>query len=80
VEAVNPDEALEPVVVGPGQTTTIPVTITPEGSAGSVVSGTLYVDDLTSIAGAATWNTLANNVNQGSDLAALPYEYKIGAS
>ena len=36
---------LSPVVVGPGQTGTIPVTITPNAPSGTQVSGTLYIDD-----------------------------------
>ena len=35
----------DPVQINPGQTVSIPVTITPSGPSGTVVSGTLYVDD-----------------------------------
>jgi hypothetical protein len=78
LQAVNAGAPVNPILVGPGQTGTIPVTITPSGSPGTVVSGTLYVDDLTSASGLATWNELSTvNVSQASDLAALPYQYTI---
>ena len=54
--------------VDPGQTATIEVTITPPGTAGSVVQGTLYADDFVDT---TTFET-------GSEIAALPYEYKVG--
>jgi hypothetical protein len=59
------------VTVQPGQSATIPVTITPSGAAGSVVQGTLYVDQLAVDASDVT-NESAN------DVAAIPYEYAIG--
>jgi hypothetical protein len=78
-QAINASAPVNPVVVGPGQSATIPVTITPSGSSGSVVNGTLYVDDLTIISGEATWNELGVvNIDQASELAAIPYEYTIG--
>ena len=49
----------------------------PSGASGSVVSGTLYVDDLSTASGAATWNEIGPNVSEASDLAAIPYEYTI---
>jgi hypothetical protein len=54
--------------VDPGQTATIEVTITPSGTAGTVVQGTLYADDFVDT---TTFET-------GSEIAALPYEYKVG--
>lgn len=78
-ESLNPSAALDLYVVDPGQTITIPVTITPQGSAGTTVTGTLYVDDITSVNAGATWNELSPNINQASDLAAVPYEYTIGS-
>jgi hypothetical protein len=62
-----------PVYVPAGGSATIPVTITPSGSAGSTVSGTLFVDDVT-IAGAYIGFDLPN----GDELAAIPYSYTIG--
>jgi hypothetical protein len=55
-------------VVNPGQTRTINVTIKPTGPAGTVVTGTLYVDDFVD----------SMSFLSGSQLAALPYSYKIG--
>ena len=43
--SINPAATFSPIVINPGQTGTIDVTITPSGSSGTVVSGTLYVDD-----------------------------------
>src|SRR6185437_5167235 len=34
-----------PITLNPGQTGTIVVTITPSGASGTVVNGTLYIDD-----------------------------------
>jgi hypothetical protein len=57
-----------PIVVAPGATGTIPLTITPHASAGTVVRGTLYVDD--NSYARSTWDT-------GDDVAAIPYEYTV---
>jgi hypothetical protein len=47
--SINPAYALfSPVVINPGQTSTILVTITPSGPSGTLVRGTLYVDDYVS--------------------------------
>jgi subtilisin family serine protease len=70
--------ALDPVVVAPGDSTTIRVTITPSAASGTVVSGHLYLDDLSLVNGAATWNEVSNDIPQANDVAALPYEYKVG--
>jgi hypothetical protein len=59
------------VTIQPGQSATIPVTITPSGTAGSVVSGTLYVDQL-----AVDTSDVTNE--SANDVAAIPYEYTIG--
>jgi hypothetical protein len=58
------------IVINPGQTATINVTITPSGASGTVVSGTLYVD------------TILNDVPPygdiaGDELAGIPYTYTI---
>ena len=54
-----------PITLAPGQSATIIVTITPSGTSGTVVKGTLYIDDF-------------NNLTDGGDeLAAFPYTYKI---
>jgi hypothetical protein len=81
--SVNPSalSGLSPVVIGPGQTGTITVTITPSGSSGSQNSGTLYVDaeDLfqfqvnTNVVNLNTGNPEPN----GSEVAAIPYRYTV---
>jgi hypothetical protein len=65
-------------VVDPGQSVTIPVTITPSGASGTTVSGTLYLDDGFLISGAVTENGLTGTFPQGSDVAAFNYEYTVG--
>ena len=63
--------SVTPLVIAPGGTATIEVTITPSAAAGTVVKGTLYVDDL--LAAIPPLSQLS-----GDELAALPYEYKVG--
>ena len=66
-----------PYVVNPGQSVTIPVTITPQGSPGTTVSGTIYVADSSFISGSVTYNLLGGTFPEGSDVAAFPYSYTI---
>jgi hypothetical protein len=54
-----------PLTLGPGQTGTFNVTITPSGASGTVAQGTLYID---------TWDYYTDG---GSELVAVPYEYTI---
>ncbi len=61
-----------PVVINPGATATIDVTITPSGASGTVVSGNLYVDTYSTGTPTAVYSQLA-----GDELAALPYTYTI---
>ncbi|HEY1917591.1 MAG TPA: hypothetical protein VGH27_18635 [Streptosporangiaceae bacterium] len=68
--SVDPAAPYGIFVVNPGQTRTITVTITPAGPAGNTVSGDLYVDDLAP-------SVLPYGQVAGSELAALPYRYKI---
>jgi Subtilase family len=68
--SINPTATYTPLSVNPGQTSTINVTLTPSGASGSVVSGTLYVDD----ADLVQFGETAPNGNQ---VAALPYEYTV---
>ena len=56
------------LTVKPGQTKTVTLTIKPSGAKGSVVQGMLYIDDF-----ADSLQFLS-----GSQLVALPYQYKIG--
>jgi hypothetical protein len=54
--------------VNPGQTRTLALTIKPSGKAGTVVRGTLYVDDFVD----------SLQFLSGSQLVAIPYVYTIG--
>ncbi len=68
--ATNPATTFSPVVINPGQSATVNVTITPSGASGTVVNGTLYIDDfLTNVPPFG---------QQGADeLIGLPYSYTI---
>jgi Subtilase family len=59
-----------PVTINPGQSSVIKVTITPSGASGTVVSGTLYVDDF--VGSLPPYGTTT-----GNELAAIPYSYTI---
>jgi Subtilase family len=59
-----------PVTINPGQTSVINVTITPSGASGTVVRGTLYVDDV--VGSLPPYGTTT-----GNELAAIPYSYTI---
>jgi hypothetical protein len=71
-EAVDASAQFGILTIAPGKSATIQVTVTPTGPAGSVVSGTLYVDDFTYIQLPATDPV-------GSELAAIPYSYTVGS-
>jgi Subtilase family len=71
--SINPAASFSPVVINPGQSATINVTITPSGPAGTVVSGNLYVDDFDSAVPPPAYSQAS-----GDELAALPYEYTVG--
>ena len=82
LQSVEPQAAVNIVTVLPGQSAVIPVTITPSAPSGQVVSGTLYVDELTEALSAS-----ANSENfqpgqtyfqDGTQVAALPYQYRVG--
>ena len=71
--SINPATTFSPIVINPGQTATVNVTITPSGPKGTVVSGNLYVDDFDSnVPPPVTSQT------SGDELAAIPYTYTIG--
>jgi hypothetical protein len=78
--AINPNATPAMKVLQPGQSIVVPVTITPSGTVGSVVSGTLYVDALVGgllpVGGAS--GVLPAGQISGVEMAALPYEYTIG--
>jgi subtilisin family serine protease len=56
----------------PGQSGSIEVYLSPSGAPGTVVQGTLYVDDVTLGSYAGYANT------DGDELADIPYQYKVG--
>lgn len=70
--AVDPNTltTFNAVLVDPGQSVTIPVTITPAGASGTVVNGTIYVDTL--VNGLPPYAQLT-----GDEVAAFPYRYTI---
>jgi Subtilase family/Peptidase inhibitor I9 len=61
--------------IAPGQSRVVDLVITPsqDGSAGTTVSGTLYVDVF------AAFNEIQLGGLTGSDVLSIPYEYKIGS-
>jgi Subtilase family/Peptidase inhibitor I9 len=71
--SVNPATSFSPIVIDPGQTGTVNVTITPSAARGTVVSGNLYVDDFDTDVPPA-----ASHQASGDELAALPYTYAVG--
>ena len=76
--APTPTATFTPYVVNPGQSVTIPVTFTPKGTAGSTVTGTLYISDSSFISPDLNFNIEPGNTPEGSDVAAFPYSYTIG--
>jgi hypothetical protein len=60
--------------LAPGQSTEIEVTITPTGPVGTVINGTLYVDDFTLESFVGTFGVLPD----ADEVAALPYSYTVG--
>jgi Subtilase family/Peptidase inhibitor I9 len=58
--------AFNPITIQPGQTGTITVTLTPSAAHGTVVHGTLYVDDYSPATG------------DGDEMTAIPYTYTVG--
>jgi hypothetical protein len=66
LDVVFGTSTFDPLVLGPGATGTINVTITPEASQiGQVVRGVIYVD------------TFNGTVNTGDEVVALPYAYTV---
>jgi hypothetical protein len=72
--AINPAAlgSLQPVLIDPGKSATIDVTITPSGVSGTVVSGTLYVDTIATGTPTPVFAQFA-----GDQMAGLPYTYTI---
>ncbi len=68
--SLGPGFDFAPIIINPGESAEIPVTITPTGVSGSVVSGNLYVDDFMGalpVTGQLT----------GNEITAIPYSYTI---
>ena len=76
--STNASATFTPYVVEPGQSVTIPVTITAGGAAGSTVTGTLYISDSSFISPLLNFDAQPGNTPEGSDVAAFPYSYTIG--
>ncbi|MGP8207829.1 MAG: S8 family serine peptidase [Acidimicrobiales bacterium] len=60
--------------LAPGQSAEIGVTITPTAPVGTVISGTLYVDDFT----LESFNGTKGVLPDADEVAALPYTYTVG--
>jgi hypothetical protein len=65
-QSVNPNAPYSPLTLGPGQTGTITLIITPNAHKGTVVSGFIGVD------------TLSLATGSGDELVNIPYTYKVG--
>ena len=70
LRAIDAGATFTPTVLDPGQSTTVPLTITPAGASGTVVRGTVYVDDYLS-------DVPPNGTSSENEVSALPYEYTI---
>jgi hypothetical protein len=75
--SLSPAAKLTPYVVEPGQSITIPVTITPTGRPGTIIRGTLYLDGTSLIPGLATDLLFSGNYPEASDVAAFSYSYTV---
>jgi hypothetical protein len=74
--SVNPAlvfATFSPLVLTPGQTGTLNVTITPSGAPGTAVIGTLYLDTYDTGTPTAVFGTYG-----GNEVTAFPYAYTIG--
>jgi hypothetical protein len=78
--STNLSSTLNTVVVDPGESATIPVTIRPSAEVGSTVTGTLYVDDFSPVNAALTDNPDPAISPTGSDVAAFNYKYTVAAA
>lgn len=82
LQSVDAGAPVHVLTVAPGQSVEIPVTFTPSAPAGQTVSGTLYVDELgevpSSAANALNYQPSQAYFQAGTQVAALPYEYRVG--
>jgi hypothetical protein len=67
-----------PYVVNPGQSVSIPVTMTPAGNPGSTVTGTIHIADSSFVSTDLSFHEVFGSSAEGSDVAAFPYSYTIG--
>lgn len=72
LSAINPANSTSPLILSPGETGTITVTITPSGASGTVVEGTLYLGVIASGLPTAAYATYT-----ADEVAAFPYAYTI---
>ena len=81
-QSVDPSAPLGVFTVGPGQSAVLDVTVTPTGVPGQVVTGDLYVDQLTELSTAAVnaENFLPSQsfLPSANHVAALAYRYTVG--
>ena len=78
-DSANPATSLDsfkPITVAPGQTGTIPVTITPSGASGTKVTGTLFLDDTAYFEFGSIQDAVVN-YPQADEVAGLSYQYTI---
>lgn len=73
LSSVDPSATLNTITVGPGETATIPVTITASGQP-QTVSGTIYLDDAQLF---SVLFNLGSVLPNGNEVAALPYKYTV---
>jgi hypothetical protein len=71
--------AFSPVVVAPGTSVVIPITITPTASVGSTVSGTLFVNDFAEGSYFTAGGTIVFATFFTSDIASIPYKYTVSS-
>jgi hypothetical protein len=69
--SIIPSTSATPVIINPGQSATVNVTITPSAAHGTVVSGTLYVDDF--LSSIPPYGQIA-----ADEMAGFPYSYTVG--
>jgi hypothetical protein len=72
-ESTDPDATVNLIVVQPGQSAQIPVTITPKGADGTEVTGIIHVDDADLAAFGSSFTPDADQV------ASFPYAYTVGS-
>ncbi len=69
--SLNPATTFSPIVINPGQSAIVNVTITPSGTSGTQVEGNLFIDDFLA-------NVPPYGQQGANELTGLPYAYTIG--